>query len=60
MPDGDFTITADGGSCCDRISFSLATDGEQIIDAGFDAEGCGAATAAGSAAVTLVRGLRPA
>ena len=25
-------------------------------DAGFDAEGCGAATAAGSAAVTLVRG----
>jgi tRNA-specific 2-thiouridylase len=57
VPDGDFTITADGGSCCDRISFSLATDGEQIIDAGFDAEGCGAATAAGSAAVTLVRGL---
>ncbi len=57
VPEGDFTVTADGGSCCDRISFSLATDGERITDAGFEADGCGAATAAGSAAVTLVRGL---
>jgi len=57
VPDGDFTVTADGGSCCDQITFSLATDGERITDAGFDADGCGAATAAGSAAVTLVRGL---
>lgn len=57
VPDGDFTVTADGGSCCDRISFSVATDGERVTDAGFDAAGCGAATAAGSAAVTLVRGL---
>jgi tRNA-uridine 2-sulfurtransferase len=55
--DGDFTVTADGGSCCDRMSVSLATDGERVTDAGFDADGCGAATAAGSAAVTLVRGL---
>jgi tRNA-specific 2-thiouridylase len=56
VPDGGFTVTADGGSCGDRIRFSLATDGERITDAGFDASGCGAATAAGSAAVTLVHG----
>jgi tRNA-uridine 2-sulfurtransferase len=56
LPAGDFAVTAEGGSCCDRIRFSVATDGERITDAGFEAEGCGAATAAGSAAVTLVRG----
>ena len=52
-----FTVTAGGGSCCDRIRFSVSVDGERVADAGFDAEGCGAATAAGSAAVTLVRGV---
>ncbi len=57
VPDGGFAVTADGGSCGDLIRFSLATDGERVTDAGFDASGCGAATAAGSAAVTLVRGL---
>jgi tRNA-specific 2-thiouridylase len=31
-------------------------DGERIADAGFEAVGCGAATAAASAAVTLLRG----
>ncbi|MFL5831824.1 MAG: tRNA 2-thiouridine(34) synthase MnmA [Solirubrobacteraceae bacterium] len=56
LPAGDFAVTAEGGSCCDRIRFSVATDGHRITDAGFEAEGCGAATAAGSAAVTLVRG----
>ena len=35
---------------------SLVTDGQLITDAGFEARGCGAATAAASAAVTLVRG----
>jgi tRNA-uridine 2-sulfurtransferase len=57
LPAGDFAVTAEGGSCCDQIRFSVATDGERVTDAGFEAEGCGAATAAGSAAVTLVRGL---
>ena len=56
LPAGDFAVSAEGGSCCDRIRFSVATDGQRITDAGFEAEGCGAATAAGSAAVTLVRG----
>src|SRR5262249_56010827 len=33
-----------------------AVESEGVSDAGFDAEGCGSATAAGSAAVTLARG----
>ena len=55
-PDDAFTVTADGGACCDRIRFSVSLEADRISDAGFDAEGCGTATAAGSAAVTLARG----
>ena len=54
-PDG-CTVTAGGWSCCDEITFSVSVDGERVTDAGFEAHGCGAATAAASAAVTLVRG----
>ena len=55
-PAGAFTATVDGGACCDQVALSLSIEGDRVIDAGFDAHGCGAATAAGSAAVTLVRG----
>jgi len=55
-PDGGFTVTSGGGSCCDEITFSVQVDGDTVTDAGFDAHGCGSAHAAGSAAVTLVRG----
>jgi tRNA-specific 2-thiouridylase len=50
------TAEVGGFDCCDRIRFSLAVDEDRVVDAGFDADGCGAATAAGSAAVTLARG----
>jgi len=56
VPDGAVTITAEGGSCCDQITFSVAIDGDRVRDAGFEAHGCGSAHAAGSAAVELVRG----
>jgi tRNA-specific 2-thiouridylase len=56
IPPDDFTVTAGGGSCCDQIRFSVGLAGDTVADAGYDADGCGAATAAGSAAVTLVRG----
>jgi tRNA-specific 2-thiouridylase len=56
IPTDAFTVTAGGGTCCDEIRVSLATDGERVTDAGFDAHGCGASTAAGSATVALVRG----
>jgi tRNA-specific 2-thiouridylase len=54
---GGFEALAGGGSCCDEIRFSLSLAGDRIADAGFVAQGCGAATAAGSAAVSLVRGV---
>ena len=56
IPAGAFTATVDGGACCDQIALSLTVEGDRVTDAGFDAHGCGAATAAGSSAVTLVRG----
>jgi tRNA-specific 2-thiouridylase len=56
LPAGGIPVTVDGGACCDRMRFSVSIDGEAVADAGFEASGCGAATAAGSATVTLVRG----
>jgi tRNA-specific 2-thiouridylase len=59
-PSEAFTGAAGGAACGDLIRISLAlehasTDG-CIGDAGFDASGCGATIAAGSAAVGLLRG----
>jgi tRNA-specific 2-thiouridylase len=47
---------AGGAACGDLVTISLAVAGETVVDAGFEASGCGAAIAAGSAAVGLVRG----
>lgn len=59
-PEGAHTGAAGGAACGDLIRVSLRIDpdaGEgRVADAGFDASGCGAAIAAGSAAVALVRG----
>jgi tRNA-specific 2-thiouridylase len=54
-PTDAFTATVGGFACCDEIELALTVEGDRVTDAGFDARGCGAATAAGSAAVTLVR-----
>jgi len=56
LPASGFAVTAGGAACCDQIRLSVSLSGDRVDDAGFVAEGCGAATAAGSAAVTLVRG----
>lgn len=60
LPAGAFTGAAGGAACGDLVRISLALepghgDG-RIADAGFDASGCGAAIAAGSAVVALIRG----
>jgi tRNA-specific 2-thiouridylase len=59
-PTGACTGAAGGAACGDLIRVSLAVDPEsadgRIADAGFDARGCGAIVAAGSAVVALVRG----
>jgi tRNA-uridine 2-sulfurtransferase len=57
VPADAFTVTAGGGACCDEITFHLEIDGDTVTDAGFDADGCGSAHAAGSAAVALVTGV---
>jgi tRNA-uridine 2-sulfurtransferase len=59
-PEDSFTGAAGGAACGDLVRVSLALDPASpeglIADAGFDASGCGAALAAGSATVALVRG----
>jgi len=62
-PEDAFTGAAGGAACGDLVRISLALGGEGtnspeglVADAGFDASGCGAVVAAGSAAVSLVRG----
>ena len=59
-PDGAFTGAAGGAACGDLVRISLRLDPGSpdgtIADVGFDASGCGAAIAAGSATVALVRG----
>jgi tRNA-specific 2-thiouridylase len=55
-PDGAFAAKAGGAACCDEIELRVVVEGDRVTAAGFTASGCGATTAAGSAAVTLVRG----
>ncbi|HWX96986.1 MAG TPA: tRNA 2-thiouridine(34) synthase MnmA [Solirubrobacteraceae bacterium] len=58
-PENGFTGAAGGAACGDLIRISIAIDPDcrdgRIDDVGFDASGCGATVAAGSAAVSLLR-----
>jgi tRNA-specific 2-thiouridylase len=56
VPAGAHAGAAGGAVCGDLVTLSLAVAGETVLDAGFEASGCGAAIAAGSATVALVRG----
>src|SRR3954449_6015899 len=47
---------AGGAACGDLGHLRVAVDGDRVADAGFEASGCGATTAAASAAVELVSG----
>jgi tRNA-uridine 2-sulfurtransferase len=47
---------AGGAACGDLVRVAVRVEGEVVVEAGFDAEGCGAARAAGSAVVELVEG----
>jgi tRNA-specific 2-thiouridylase len=47
---------AGGAACGDVIRVAVRVEGDRIAQAGFEAEGCGAARAAGSAVVELVEG----
>jgi tRNA-specific 2-thiouridylase len=56
VPPGAHSGAAGGAACGDLVRIDLAVDGERVADAGFEASGCGATIAAGSATVELVRG----
>src|SRR5579863_5275037 len=56
IPDGAAVATVGGPDCIDQIRLGLSLRGDLVERAGFEAQGCGAATAAASAAVTLIRG----
>jgi tRNA-uridine 2-sulfurtransferase len=56
VPDGAFTGAAGGAACGDLSRISLVLGEGRIVDATFDAEGCGATRAATAAAVDLVCG----
>src|SRR5215207_8710991 len=50
------TGAAGGAACGDLVRISLRINGDRVDEVGFDAEGCGAVTAAASAAVELTEG----
>jgi tRNA-uridine 2-sulfurtransferase len=55
-PAGARSGAAGGAACGDLVRVSVRLEGGVVADAGFEASGCGATIAAGSAAVELVRG----
>jgi tRNA-specific 2-thiouridylase len=50
---------AGGAACGDLVRIAVRVEGDRIAEAGFDADGCGAARAAGSAVVELIEGRPP-
>ena len=56
VPAGAFMGAAGGAACGDLVSIWIRVDGARVAEAGFEASGCGAMVAAGSAAVALVSG----
>jgi tRNA-specific 2-thiouridylase len=47
---------AGGAACGDLVRVAVRVEGDLVVEAGFDADGCGAVRAAGSAVVELVEG----
>src|SRR5918912_23144 len=56
LADAPHSGAAGGAACGDLIRVSVRVAGDRIAEAGFDAAGCGAVEAAGSAVVELVEG----
>src|SRR4051794_34865466 len=54
LADAPHSGAAGGAPCGDLIRIAVRVEDGQIAEAGFDASGCGAAQAAGSATVELI------
>lgn len=48
---------AGGAACGDLVRVAVRVEGDRVVEAGFDAHGCAAVRAAGSATVELVEGM---
>lgn len=55
LKDWPHSGAAGGAACGDLVRIAVRVDGDRIAEAGFDAEGCGALTAAASATVELIQ-----
>src|SRR5437868_1479566 len=56
LADAEHVGAAGGAACGDLIRIAVRIEADRIGEAGFDAAGCGAAQAAGSAVVELIEG----
>lgn len=56
LADWPHSGAAGGAACGDLVRVAVRLGGDLVAEAGFDAEGCGAVRAAGSAVVELVEG----
>ncbi|HZO59003.1 MAG TPA: iron-sulfur cluster assembly scaffold protein, partial [Solirubrobacterales bacterium] len=56
VPDGAFVGSAGGAACGDVVRMALCIEDGRLTQVTFDAEGCGATIAAGSACAVLTRG----
>jgi tRNA-uridine 2-sulfurtransferase len=56
LSDWPHSGAAGGAACGDLVRIAVRVERDAVVEAGFDAEGCGAARAAGSAVVELVEG----
>ncbi|HKP89461.1 MAG TPA: iron-sulfur cluster assembly scaffold protein, partial [Thermoleophilaceae bacterium] len=54
LSDSPFAGTAGGAACGDSVRIAVELAGDRVAEAGFEASGCAAVRAAGSAAVELV------
>ena len=56
VPDGAHCGVAGGAPCGDLVRIAIRVERDRVVEATFAASGCGAASAAASAAVELVDG----
>jgi tRNA-specific 2-thiouridylase len=56
LPGWPHSGAAGGAACGDLVRVAVRVEGNRIVEAGFDAQGCGAARAAGSGVVELATG----
>jgi tRNA-uridine 2-sulfurtransferase len=56
LRDHPHTGAAGGAPCGDLVRIAVQIEGDRVVEAGFDADGCGALTAAASAIVESIEG----